>query len=66
MVLREARVGHTIGGRTYLAPKDVTEAEHKQRCRNAYGNLHDVRIQTLPAGTQLKVAGAHGEYWQIV
>lgn len=65
MVLRKARVGHTISGRTYLAQKDVTEAEHKERCRNAYGSLHDVRIQTFPAGTRLEVAGIHGDHWRI-
>lgn len=66
MVLAEDRVGHVFRGRVYLAQKGVSEAEHKEQCREAYGSLHDVRIQTFPAGTRFKVDGPYGEHWVLV
>lgn len=62
MTLDQARIGHSVAGRTYLAEKGTTMQEHRVQCRRAYGDLRGVQFHDFPAGTKFS-SGPLGHYW---
>lgn len=63
MILQQARLGHAVSGRIYLAEPGATLPDYTRTCRQAYGDLRGVTFHEFTPGTKLQPSSHSGHYW---